>query len=152
MARGRGSASVLPILVVLLSVGVGAVMVAWWPLTDVFGDSTTVRTSRATATVVRSVPCAERGARDLVELSLDGRRARLRFDGCGHSEGTELRVRVPEPLEEDAVARRVTTGAGAGGAGAEPNDRISRVLLALAALSGAGYVLLLRSGGERRPD
>ncbi|SFT74850.1 hypothetical protein SAMN04487904_10798 [Actinopolyspora lacussalsi subsp. righensis] len=149
MARGRGSASVLLILVVLLSVGIGAVVIAWWPLTDAFGDDTTVRTRRTTATVVQSASCAERGAHDLVELTADGDATRVPFDGCGHSEGTRLRVRVPEPLGDDALARPVDAEHGTGGTGL--SGRLGRVLLVLAALSGAGYVLLLRSARPREP-
>ncbi|MGJ7907391.1 hypothetical protein ACOQFL_13045 [Actinopolyspora sp. H202] len=149
MARGRGSTSVVLILVVLLSVGIGAVAIAWWPLTDAFGGDTTVRTRRTTATVVRSASCAEHGAHDLVELTADGSMSRVPFDGCGHSEGTRLRVRVPEPLGDEALARPVDADSGTGGPG--PSGRLGRVLLVLAALSGAGYVLLLRSARTREP-
>ncbi|NHE77859.1 hypothetical protein [Actinopolyspora saharensis] len=137
-------------LVVLGVLGAAAIAFARWPLLDSGGGAREWRTT--TATVVRSASCGAPDARDLVRVRVGERRLRVPFDGCGHPEGSRLEVRVPARPSGDVHARPPERGGGTGGTGLLVFDsRASTVLCVLAAVSGAGYVLML-AGGSRGPS
>lgn len=134
-------------LVVLGALGVTAIAFARWPVLDSGSGAREWRTT--TATVVRSASCGAPGARDLVRVGVEGRQLRVPFDGCGHSEGSRLDVRVPVRPSGEFHARPPERGDGPGGTGLVGFDnRAGTVLCVLAAVSGAGYVLML-AGGSR---
>lgn len=126
------------VLLVLGLVGIAAVGVAWWPFREVL-DSSAGKPRAAEATVVRSVPCGTPGSRDTVEVPVRGHRVRVPFDGCGHREGTTIRVVVPPDAGSEFVARPAPAEA----TERDLRARLDRVLLVLAAVAGAGYALLL---------
>lgn len=137
-------------LVVLGVLGVTAIAFARWPLLDSGGGAREWRT--ATATVVRSASCGAPDARDLVRVRVEGRQLRVPFDGCGHTEGSRLDVRVPVRPGGEFHARPSARGGGTGGAGPVGFDnRAAAVLCVLAAVSGAGYVLMLGGGSRGSP-
>ncbi len=141
----RRSTSVALILLVLGLVGMGVVVLAWWPLPSVTGSGTAADVRPVTATVVSSARCGSATSRDLVALTVDGRRVEVRFNGCGHREGQELRVLVPVEPEDGFVAQPATAAASATGTDARDlRERLTWVLLTLAGVAGAGYALLLR--------
>ncbi|MFR9732154.1 hypothetical protein ACL03H_23255 [Saccharopolyspora sp. MS10] len=133
MRRRHGSASVALILLALGVLGVVVVAFSWWRLPNV-GSAEGELTS-STATVVESRPCGTSAEGDLVEVRVDGQVRRLRLDGCGHSEGQQLPVRVP------AEGDRALPGGGAEDGGMR--SRASWVLGTLAAVAGGGYALLV---------
>lgn len=127
------------ILLVLGVLGIGVVAVAWWSLPDVLGEHGKVQLRPAKAKVVESAPCGAAAGRDLVEVRVDGEVRQAPFDGCGHTRGQQLKVQIPVDSGEEFVVRPDepdTVGA---------QDRVTWVLLTLAAVAGGGYALLLRS-------
>jgi hypothetical protein len=131
---------VAPILLALGLLGAAVVVLVLWPL-GAAADRERANLQRVSATVVESAPCGTRSPGDLLEVRVGEQPQQVRYDGCGHSVGQQLDVLVPEQLGEDAVALP---------AHARPSDRedlqqrLYWVLFTLAAVAGAGYVLLLR--------
>lgn len=137
------------ILVTLGLLGVAVVAVAWWPLPDVLGGQD-VRVRPATATVVEPAPCGTSTRGDLVEVRVDGKTERARFDGCGHTRGQRLQVLVPEDPGAELVVQPAPADSGTAKEKGDLTGRVSWVLLTLSAVAGGGYVLMLRSGPPSR--
>lgn len=134
----RGSFPAALILLVLVLLGVTAAIIAPGGVFGASGGSAGQRV--ATATVVTSVPCGSSVPGDLVEVQ--GVRAPVRLDGCGHTKGERLQVEVPAAAStSDLVVHLYTPGTAGDGA----SSRLNWVLLTLAAIAGGGYILLLRS-------
>lgn len=129
------------ILLVLGLVGTGVVVVSWWPTADGL-DRGAAAERTTTATVVRSARCGSTPARDRVAVSIDGRRTRVPFNGCGHREGSRLRVLVPADPGGDFVAQPASADSVGDARGLR--ERLTWVLFVLAAVAGGGYSLLLR--------
>jgi hypothetical protein len=133
------------ILLVLGLLGVAVVAISWRSLPDVLGRGTTVEMRPATATVVESAPCGASPSGDLVEVPVNGASKQARLDGCGHTRGQQLQVQVPADPGPDFVVRPASSEtAGSGESSGLPN-RLSWVLVTLAAIAGGGYMLMLRS-------
>jgi hypothetical protein len=120
-------------------VGVGVVLLVWWP-----GSASSAEGHRASATVVTSASCQGGNQYDTVELTIDGQKKRARLDGCGHHEGEVLDVQVPDGA---AGGDMLVQSADAAPAGSGISRRLSVLLVTISALAGAGYAHLLR----RRP-
>ncbi|MFB9569346.1 hypothetical protein [Saccharopolyspora hordei] len=143
MGRQRGSASVAPILLVLVLLGIVLAGVAVWPLWAAADRERAMRP--ATATVVEPRPCGStRAEGDLVEVEIDGEVRRASFDGCGHSPGQRLQVLVPVAPAGELVVRPATADDSKLD---QLADRATWTLLALACVAGGGYALML---GRRR--
>ena len=136
----RRSTSVALILLVLALVGIGVVALSWWPRPDVLGEDARFRP--ATAVVIESTPCGASTQGDKVEVTVDGKPRQARFDGCGHTKGQQLPVRVPVDSGGEFVVRSAEPDEGSGGNSVP--QRLNWVLLTLAAIAGGGYALMLR--------
>lgn len=145
MGHRRGSASVALILVVLGILGIAVVAVSWWSLPEVLGSKTKLRP--ATAKVIESAPCGKSTRGDLVEVRVDGAAKRVRFDGCGHTSGQRLPVRIPVDPGKKFKVRSAESGEGTAGGSSGTRERASWVLLTLAGVAGGGYSLMLRPRG-----
>ncbi|QUH00333.1 hypothetical protein HUO13_05420 [Saccharopolyspora erythraea] len=143
MGRRRGSASVALILLVLGVLGMAVVVLTGWPASVPVASEAAVRTRPVKATVISSEPCGARTSGDVVEVTVDGRTTRARLDGCGHTAGQQLDVRVPVDPGSDFVVRPASEGDSESGAEA-PAQRLVWVLATLAGVAGGGYGLLVR--------
>ncbi|WP_433871509.1 hypothetical protein [Saccharopolyspora sp. CA-218241] len=142
MRRQRGAVAVGPILLVLGLLGIAVLAASMWPQLTA-GPRAELR--RATATVLEPEPCARSTRGDLVEVVVDGRPHRVRYDGCGHVDGQRLEVLVP--VEPSGEFTALPAGGPTSDRGALA-DRLNWVLLTLAAVSGGCYAVMLRI---RRP-
>lgn len=143
MARRRGSVSVALVLLVLGLLGVTVVAVAWWPLSRTLGAQPAAERT-ATATVVASAPCGTSTTGDVVQVPIDGTPRQAHLDGCGHTRGQQLQVQVPATAGGGDFVVRPSAPGETSAADGTPN-RLSWVLLTLAAIAGGGYMMLLRS-------
>ncbi len=96
------------------------------------------------AVVVESTPCSTNGAGDLVEVDVNGQPQQVRFDGCGHTVGTEIDVWLSSG-QDGVTARPVGATAPSSDQG-NLQTRVTWVLFTLACSAGAGYAALLRAG------
>lgn len=130
------------ILLVLGVLGVVVAGVAVWPLVAAAGERTELR--RATATVVEQRSCGGGAVGDRIEVRVDGKTRTGTFSGCGHSEGSELKVMIPAHRGDGFVAIPADS---ADSGLAELTLRANLILATLAAVAGGGYGILL--GGRR---
>lgn len=131
----RGSVPVALILLVPVLFGVAVAIVA--P-----GSATGGRV--AVATVLDSTPCTASAPGELVDVQLDNVHVPARLDGCGHAKGERIQVEVPAGAPTRNLVVHIHASAVATAAGSA-SSRLNWVLGTLAAISGGGYVLLLRS-------
>lgn|GEM_PF-4034744 len=105
----------------------------------------------ATGTVLESAPCARPGARDTVVFVVDGRSYRLPLDACGNPAGIVIDVELVITEDGEPAVRPAGTGP-------EPRnvvaERVGALLLALAALSGSLFAVLVspRRARARPPE
>jgi hypothetical protein len=130
---------VASILLVLGVLGVVVAGVTIWPLVAAAGERTKLRP--ATATVIEQRPCGPKAKGDRIEVQVGGRTRTGTFSGCGHFEGSELRVMIPARGGDDFVA--IPAGAADSGLD-ELTLRANLILVTLAAVAGGGYGILLR--------
>ena len=126
------------ILLVLGVLGVVVAGVTVWPLVAAAGERTKLRP--ATATVVEQRSCGGKAAGDRIEVRVDGETRTGTFSGCGHSEGSELKVMIPARESDDFVAIPADS---ADSGVAELTLRANLILATLAAIAGGGYGILL---------
>lgn len=142
----RGLASVALTLLALALLGVGVMALAWWPERQ----QQTGQSKPGTARVLQSAPCGAATQGDLVEARVGGKPVQTRFDGCGHTQGQQLQVLLPD--KAGAKARPLGSDAGSSGG----SQRLMWVLLTVAGVAGGGYALLLphlrRAGDEAAPE
>lgn len=131
----RGSIPVALILLVPVLFGVAVAIVA--P-----GSAAGGRV--AMATVLDSTPCTASTPGDLVDVQVNGGHVPARLDGCGHAKGERLQVEVPAGAPGRNLMVHIHASAVASADGSA-SSRLNWVLGTLAAISGGGYVLLLRS-------
>lgn len=128
------------ILLVVGVAGVGAAVAAWWPLT---GDVTAGQ--QVKATVTNPVACGAPDARDGVSVPVDGKPRPAKLDGCGHRKDETLDVLLPADTGGDLVVRTPDTAP----RGVSLHTRMTGLLVALSAVAGAGFALVL--GRTRTP-
>lgn len=142
-SQRHGSGSAVITLLLLALVGLAVVLVVWRSdLTAPRGNSTPDPGRSVSARVVESTPCGARAPGDLVEIEVDGRPMRIRFDGCGHVEGQRVQGWIPSDPGQDTVVRSSKPDDVA--EAAELRAHLNWVLLTLAGAAGAGYAVMLR--------
>ncbi|QGK68930.1 hypothetical protein GIY23_04700 [Allosaccharopolyspora coralli] len=134
------------VLILLVLAAVGGAVAGVVLLPHVRTSASGTESVETVAVVVESTPCGTNGNGDLVEVDVNGQPQRVRFDGCGHTVGTEITVWL-SPGQDDVTARPVGAAAPASDQG-NLRTRVTWVLFTLACSAGAGFAALL--GANRR--
>ncbi|OLF10910.1 hypothetical protein BLA60_12820 [Actinophytocola xinjiangensis] len=88
--------------------------------------------NRVRATVSAAAPCTDSGG-ERVTFTQDGRDREARFDGCGHTEGEQVEINVPDGATgDDLTVQAAHNAVDSGGSGGVPGV----VLLFGAAVAG----------------
>ncbi|TDQ04131.1 hypothetical protein EV186_10172 [Labedaea rhizosphaerae] len=107
---------------------------------------------QAQATVVTGASCSDPNAKEVVNLTVDGKQRQAKLDACGHAQGDPLTVTVPSNRANDASGDLLVHSAQADMGVDDAWRPIGLGLLFLAGLAGGGYALLyLREPGAKLP-
>ena len=107
---------------------------------------------QAQASVVTGAPCSDPNAKEIVDLTVDGRQRQAKLDACGHAQGDPITVTVPSNRASDASGDLLVHSAQADIGVDDAWRPIGLGLLFLGGLAGGGYALLyLREPGAKLP-
>ncbi|RZQ62616.1 hypothetical protein [Amycolatopsis suaedae] len=136
------------VLVVPVLAGVFIVAGAFFAGPGLLGAPAQASDRVGRATVVQAVPCSNTGAREGVRVEFEGQRRDATLSACGHTEGEQFDVTVPENFTGgDTPEVRIATAV------TEPSGLFRPVgfgLLALSCAAGGVYAYLVLRGPRRR--
>ncbi|TWP49346.1 hypothetical protein FKR81_24895 [Lentzea tibetensis] len=130
------------ILLVIGLVGVGVAVAIWFPL-SLMGAAEPPR--HVSAKVVKTGACNQ--GMDVVEVELGGSVKQAKLDACGHHEGEQVDIVVPESADGDLVVQTASSTP----TGRPLANRLASLLLCLSGFAGGFYAYLFRYGPFNLP-
>lgn len=136
------------VLGIAMLAGIAVVAVAWSLGPGLFGGAATEEQQTYQATVRLPAACDDQGARENVQVMVNGEQRDVTLSACGHTEGENVQVvLVPEPKSGEAEVRLVDTAHGT----SDARRPVGLFLMALSCAAGAGYAFLVARGGRLVP-
>lgn len=144
MRRISSRRVLLAAVVVAVGIGIGAAV--YYLVPDVLGPHDTATGQQTTAaTVTRKASCGATDPHDTISFSQDGSQQSALLNGCGNAKGSQVRIVVPENVDEQTVVAPAVTKKGTMPVGYR---RLGVALLVLGCVAGAGYAFIVRRRGR----
>lgn len=132
---------------VVIAVGIGIGALVYYLAPDALGPYDSAgQQQTATATVTRKASCGASDPHDTVTFSHGGKQQQALLNGCGNTKGAQLRIVVPDTVDEHTVVALAAAKQGTIPAGYR---RLGVALLVLGCVAGTSYAFLVRRRRDR---